>query len=150
MIPRAPVQQRAGRQPSTDCSTFCLYSLPSSAQRGAYFAALGMVWAISSAIGPIMGGALAETNWRWLFYLNRASERIEAVIPCCPTVGASLTIHHLYSANLWSRHRSRPLLHESQDPAGNAQGKAEANRLDRLRCFYRRCHLSHPRLDVRR
>ena len=31
---------------------------------------LGLVWAISSAVGPVMGGALAIANWRWLFYLN--------------------------------------------------------------------------------
>jgi MFS family permease len=40
------------------------------AERGIFLGLLGLVWAISSAIGPVMGGALA-TNWRWLFYLNR-------------------------------------------------------------------------------
>jgi MFS family permease len=39
------------------------------AERGVFLGLLGLVWAISSAIGPVMGGALA-TNWRWLFYLN--------------------------------------------------------------------------------
>lgn len=60
------------------------------AERGVFLGLLGLVWAISSAIGmrllrddpsvqtlkgcslsigPVMGGALAS-NWRWLFYLN--------------------------------------------------------------------------------
>jgi MFS family permease len=31
----------------------------------------GMVWAFASAIGPVIGGALAErTTWRCVFYLN--------------------------------------------------------------------------------
>lgn len=40
------------------------------AERGLYFGLLGLVWAISSAIGPVMGGLLAVRQWRWLFYLN--------------------------------------------------------------------------------
>ena len=40
------------------------------AERGAFYGILGLVWAIASAIGPVMGGALAR-EWRWLFYLNR-------------------------------------------------------------------------------
>ena len=34
------------------------------AERGLFFGILGMVWAISSAIGPVMGGLLADSNWR--------------------------------------------------------------------------------------
>ncbi|BGP17885.1 hypothetical protein JCM10213v2_005927 [Rhodosporidiobolus nylandii] len=41
------------------------------AERGAYFGILGAVWALASAIGPPVGGALASAGaWRWLFYLN--------------------------------------------------------------------------------
>ncbi|GAA5985852.1 hypothetical protein JCM11641_005320 [Rhodosporidiobolus odoratus] len=41
------------------------------AERGAYFGILGAVWALASAIGPPIGGALASAGaWRWLFYLN--------------------------------------------------------------------------------
>ncbi|GAA5985219.1 hypothetical protein JCM10908_002573 [Rhodotorula pacifica] len=41
------------------------------AERGAYFGIIGCVWALASAIGPPIGGALASANqWRWLFYLN--------------------------------------------------------------------------------
>ncbi|SCV71578.1 BQ2448_3166 [Microbotryum intermedium] len=39
--------------------------------RGAFFAIIGAVWALASAIGPPLGGALASAGaWRWLFYLN--------------------------------------------------------------------------------
>ncbi|GAA6035578.1 hypothetical protein JCM8097_004910 [Rhodosporidiobolus ruineniae] len=41
------------------------------AERGAYFGIIGAVWALASAIGPPIGGALASGGaWRWLFYLN--------------------------------------------------------------------------------
>ncbi|GAA6000896.1 hypothetical protein JCM10207_004709 [Rhodosporidiobolus poonsookiae] len=41
------------------------------AQRGQYFGLIGAVWAGASAIGPPIGGALANAGaWRWLFYLN--------------------------------------------------------------------------------
>ncbi|BGP41619.1 hypothetical protein JCM10449v2_005610 [Rhodotorula kratochvilovae] len=40
-------------------------------ERGAYFGIIGAVWALASAIGPPIGGALASAGaWRWLFYLN--------------------------------------------------------------------------------
>lgn len=28
------------------------------------------VWALASAIGPLIGAGFASTNWRFLFYLN--------------------------------------------------------------------------------
>ncbi|GAA6060654.1 hypothetical protein JCM10212_001210 [Sporobolomyces blumeae] len=41
------------------------------AERGAYFGIIGAVWALASAMGPPIGGALASAGqWRWLFYLN--------------------------------------------------------------------------------
>ncbi|KZT52009.1 iron permease [Calocera cornea HHB12733] len=40
-------------------------------ERGMYQGILGSVWAFASAIGPPIGGALAQAGqWRWLFYLN--------------------------------------------------------------------------------
>ncbi|CUA72529.1 hypothetical protein RSOLAG22IIIB_04926 [Rhizoctonia solani] len=44
--------------------------LVSLAERGPYMGIVGAVWAIASAIGPPVGGAFAERNWRWLFYIN--------------------------------------------------------------------------------
>ncbi|SCZ90251.1 BZ3500_MvSof-1268-A1-R1_Chr1-3g01870 [Microbotryum saponariae] len=41
------------------------------ADRGAFFGVIGSVWAVASAIGPPIGGALASAGaWRWLFYMN--------------------------------------------------------------------------------
>ncbi|KAI0636102.1 Mfs1.1 [Trametes polyzona] len=41
------------------------------AERGVYQGFLIMTWALAAAIGPIIGGSLAEkATWRWLFYLN--------------------------------------------------------------------------------
>ncbi|KAH8920986.1 iron permease [Atractiella rhizophila] len=40
------------------------------AQRGKYMGLLGAVWAVSAAIGPLLGGVFADSNWRWLFYMN--------------------------------------------------------------------------------
>ncbi|KZO94642.1 MFS multidrug transporter [Calocera viscosa TUFC12733] len=40
-------------------------------ERGVYQGILGSVWAFASAIGPPIGGALAQAGqWRWLFYMN--------------------------------------------------------------------------------
>ncbi|KAI8969890.1 iron permease [Trametes punicea] len=41
------------------------------AERGAYQGLLVLTWAFAAAIGPVIGGSLAEkATWRWLFYLN--------------------------------------------------------------------------------
>lgn len=38
--------------------------------RGPYLSAVLSTAGIGSTIGPVMGGAIAEHNWRWIFYLN--------------------------------------------------------------------------------
>jgi len=39
-------------------------------QRGTYIGVITGVWSLASAIGPPIGGILAEKAWRWLFYLT--------------------------------------------------------------------------------
>ena len=50
------------------------------AERGAFQGACGGVWALASATGPVIGGALAAANWHWLFYLNLPLTAIVIVI----------------------------------------------------------------------
>lgn len=52
-------------------ANICISDLFSLANRGLYYGFLGMVWAVASAIGPIVGGAFTEkVTWRWCFYVN--------------------------------------------------------------------------------
>ncbi|KAL7797952.1 MFS general substrate transporter [Trichoderma afarasin] len=49
----------------------CISDLFSMRNRGMYFGILGMVWALASAIGPILGGVFtSKVSWRWCFYIN--------------------------------------------------------------------------------
>ncbi|KAF5319764.1 hypothetical protein D9758_018849 [Tetrapyrgos nigripes] len=52
-------------------TTIIVSDLVSLQERGLYGGLLGMSSALSSGIGPIIGGALAHSKtWRWLLYLN--------------------------------------------------------------------------------
>ncbi|KAK5992681.1 Efflux pump dotC [Cladobotryum mycophilum] len=49
----------------------CISDLFSMRKRGMYFGILGVVWALASAIGPILGGVFtSRVSWRWCFYIN--------------------------------------------------------------------------------
>ncbi|KAG9044554.1 hypothetical protein FS837_007959 [Tulasnella sp. UAMH 9824] len=49
-------------------------------ERGNYMGIFGAVWAVASAIGPPIGGAFSQSNWRWLFYMNLPLTGIAAVL----------------------------------------------------------------------
>lgn len=49
----------------------CISDLFSMRNRGMYFGILGMVWALASAVGPVLGGIFtSQVSWRWCFYIN--------------------------------------------------------------------------------
>jgi MFS family permease len=39
-------------------------------ERGKWFSLISLTWAIGSVMGPVVGGALAEKEWRWIFWIN--------------------------------------------------------------------------------
>ncbi|PHH87343.1 hypothetical protein CDD83_8995 [Cordyceps sp. RAO-2017] len=49
----------------------CVSDLFSMRRRSLYFGILGCVWALASAIGPVLGGLFTtKVSWRWCFYIN--------------------------------------------------------------------------------
>ncbi|KAH7034700.1 major facilitator superfamily domain-containing protein [Microdochium trichocladiopsis] len=39
--------------------------------RGVYYGMMGLVWAIASAVGPVLGGVFtSQVSWRWCFWVN--------------------------------------------------------------------------------
>ena len=52
-------------------TNICISDLFSMRNRGTYFGVIGMVWALASAVGPVLGGVFTEkVSWRWCFYVN--------------------------------------------------------------------------------
>lgn len=52
-------------------ANICIGDLFSMRNRGMYYAMIGMVWALASAVGPVLGGVFTEkVSWRWCFYIN--------------------------------------------------------------------------------
>lgn len=49
----------------------CVSDLFPLRKRGMYFGLLSMIWALSSAVGPVIGGIFtSRVSWRWCFYIN--------------------------------------------------------------------------------
>lgn len=50
-------------------------------ERAIYNGLIGLTWAVASAIGPVVGGGLAQRGqWRWLFYLNLPVVGVAAIL----------------------------------------------------------------------
>jgi EmrB/QacA subfamily drug resistance transporter len=49
--------------------------------RGRYQGLFGAVFGLSSVAGPLVGGYFAETNWRWIFYIN-VPLAVVAIVVC--------------------------------------------------------------------
>lgn len=53
------------------CGILTLMSvLPDEHQRPAYLSLIGLLWGAGTVLGPVIGGAFAEVDWRWAFYIN--------------------------------------------------------------------------------
>ena len=49
----------------------CIADLFSLRTRGIFYGVMGMVWAVASTLGPVLGGLFAtKASWRWCFYIN--------------------------------------------------------------------------------
>lgn len=58
----------------------CIGDLYSMRERPKYYGIMGMVWAIASGVGPVIGGAFTEkVSWRWCFYINLPLDGISLV-----------------------------------------------------------------------
>ncbi|KAI3614790.1 mfs multidrug transporter [Moniliophthora roreri] len=67
----ARVVQGLGGGGMQSLSSIIISDLVSLQERGTYNAVLGLGWSFATAVGPLVGGALAnQGQWRWLFYLN--------------------------------------------------------------------------------
>lgn len=51
-------------------------------ERGLYISLIGLAWSVGAVIGPVVGGAFAESAaaWRWAFYINLVIGAVAAPI----------------------------------------------------------------------
>ena len=59
----------------------CVADLFSMRDRPKWYGILGMVWAIASGVGPVIGGGFTEgVSWRWCFYINLPLDGLSLVL----------------------------------------------------------------------
>ncbi|KAK5320121.1 hypothetical protein LTR93_007178 [Exophiala xenobiotica] len=59
----------------------CIADLFSMRDRPKYYGIIGMVWAIASGVGPVIGGVFTEkVSWRWCFYINLPLDGVSLVL----------------------------------------------------------------------
>ncbi|KAL2859492.1 major facilitator superfamily domain-containing protein [Aspergillus pseudodeflectus] len=50
-------------------------------ERAKYYALTGIVWAIASGVGPILGGVFTQTiGWEWCFYINLPFDGLSLIL----------------------------------------------------------------------
>lgn len=63
--------QGAGASGLIVLPNICIADLFSMRTRGIFYGVMGVVWAVASTLGPVLGGLFAEkVSWRWCFYIN--------------------------------------------------------------------------------
>lgn len=59
----------------------CIADLFSMRDRPKYYGFMGMVWAIASGVGPVIGGAFTQgVSWRWCFYINLPLDGVSLIL----------------------------------------------------------------------
>ncbi|KAF4633236.1 hypothetical protein G7Y89_g4885 [Cudoniella acicularis] len=53
-------------------------------ERGKYLGLMNAWAGVAAALGPVVGGAIAQTNWRWIFYLNVRTRHLVPLLPFRP------------------------------------------------------------------
>ncbi|KAI0656482.1 MFS multidrug transporter [Cubamyces menziesii] len=71
MLIAARTIQGVGGGGIINMSSIIVSDLVPLVERGAYQGMVVLAWAFAAAIGPVVGGSLAQkASWRWLFYIN--------------------------------------------------------------------------------
>ncbi|KAK3986951.1 MFS general substrate transporter [Cladorrhinum sp. PSN332] len=80
-------------------------------ERGKYLGLMFSWSGVGAALGPPVGGALAETNWRWMFYMN---------IPICGVALACLLLFmRVHTGTALQEHKSLGAKLQRLDIVGN-------------------------------
>ncbi|EXJ87054.1 hypothetical protein A1O3_04011 [Capronia epimyces CBS 606.96] len=59
----------------------CIADLFSMRDRPKYYGFMGMVWAVASGVGPVIGGAFTQgVSWRWCFYINLPLDGLSLIL----------------------------------------------------------------------